>query len=360
MSGALKIRTDTSGDSYLPFMNDIESFSETTGIILAGDIGGTKTNLSFYSLEAGELHPLYNTSFITRQYGSFSEVLASVDKEDLPPVDSMCLGVAGPVVGGKVEGTNFPWVLEEEKLKLDLKLPLVSLINDMEANAYGLAVLESKDFMTIKEGEGIAGNAALISPGTGLGEAGMYWNGNTYHPFATEGGHCDFAARDELDIKFLKFLQQEFGHVSWERIISGPGIHNIYRFLKEYRSFTEPQWFTNLIEDQDPAAVISKCAREDSYALCGEVMDLFQKYLAVETAQIALKFKSTGGIYLGGGILPKIMDIFNPEKFIENFLQMNRMNPLLETMGVKVILNENSPMYGAAFYAARELVTRHT
>lgn len=357
MSEPIRIRIDTSSESYLPFLKDVESLAGATGIILAGDIGGTKTNLSYYSLKEGVLHSIYNKSFITREYDSFPEMIASLEKEDLPPVDSMCLGVAGPVVGGKVEGTNFPWVLEEDKLKQELNLSLVTLINDMEANAYGLAILENRDFSTIKKGEGIAGNAALISPGTGLGEAGIYWDGNTYQPFATEGGHCDFAARSELDIHFLKFLQREFGHVSWERIISGTGIYNTYKFLKEYRKTVEPGWFTELLNEKDPAAVISECAAKQSYPLCTEVIDLFQRYLAIETAQVALKFKATGGIYLGGGILPKIMDSFKPETFIENFLQMNRMNPLLETMGIKVILNENSPMYGAAFYAARQLVT---
>jgi glucokinase len=357
MSKPIKIRIDTHSGSYLPFLEDVESFAGAKGIILAGDIGGTKTNLSYYSLKEGVLHSLYNKSFITRDYASFPAMLESLEIEDLPPVDSLCLGVAGPVVGGKVEGTNFPWVLEQEKLRQELKLPLVSLINDMEANAFGLAILGDQDFRTIKEGSGIAGNAALISPGTGLGEAGLYWNGHTYHPFATEGGHCDFSPRDELDINFLKFLQQEFGHhVSWERIISGPGIFNLYRFLKKYRDVSEPEWFTSLLEDRDPATVISQCAKEEHYPICGEVMTLFQRYLAIETAQVALKHKATGGIYIGGGILPKIMDIFHPEKFTENFLQMNRMNPLLEKMEIKVILNENSPMYGAAFYAARQLL----
>ncbi|MCM4160853.1 glucokinase [Antarcticibacterium flavum] len=356
MSRPIKIRIDSNNDSYLPFLENVESFSGARGTILAGDVGGTKTNLSLYSLEEGVLHSLYQETFITREYSSFSQMLQNLEIKDLPKVDSMCLGVAGPVVGGKVEGTNFPWVLEQEKLRQELNLPLVSLINDMEANAYGLAILEDKDFRTIKEGSGIAGNAALISPGTGLGEAGLYWNGMTYQPFATEGGHCDFAARNQLDIYFLKFLQKGFGHVSWERIISGPGIYNIYRFLKEHRSVDEPRWFSELLKDKDPAAVISECAAADNYAVCTEVMELFQKYLAVETAQVALKFKTTGGIYLGGGILPKIIDNFKPEIFIEDFQQMNRMNPLLETMKIQVILNENSPMYGAAFYAARELV----
>lgn len=356
MNRSIKIRMDTSNKMYLPFMENAQVLIGTSGTILAGDIGGTKTNLSLYSLREGELHPLFENSFMTGDFNSFSELFATISTQDFPPVDSLCLGVAGPVIGGKVTGTNFPWILEEEKLKTDLNISTVALINDMEANAYGLAVLESKDFRLIKNGAGFKGNAALLSPGTGLGEAGMYWDGMTFHPFATEGGHCDFSPRNDLDINFLKFLQLEFGHhVSWERIISGPGIFNIYRFLKGYRDITEPDWFKKLLEVQDPAAVISQCAGEGRYPLCKEVMDLFLRYLAIETAQVALKHKATGGIYIGGGILPKIMEIFNPEKFIENFLQMNRMNPLLEKMEIKVILNENSPMYGAAFYAVKQL-----
>ena len=348
---------EISGEANLPFLENPKDWAGAAGTILAGDIGGTKTNLSLYSLKEAKLHPLFEKSFLTRDFETFSKLMASLSDEKLPHIDSMCLGVAGPVTGGKVVGTNFHWFLEEEKLKNELNIPLVSLINDMEANAYGLAVLKDKDFRIIKEGEGYKGNAALLSPGTGLGEAGMFWDGKTFHPFATEGGHCDFSPRDELDINFLKFLQQEFGHhVSWERIISGHGILNIYKFLRDYREVKEPKWFTKLMQEQEPAAVISQCAGEKRYPLCAEVMNLFQRYLAIETAQVALKFKATGGIYIGGGILPKIMGIFDSEKFNKDFLQMNRMNPLLEKMGIKVILNENSPMYGAAFYAAKQFL----
>jgi glucokinase len=355
MDRSFKIRMDTSNESYLSFMEDARGLAGVKGTILAGDIGGTKTNLSIYDLKEGLLQPVFSRSFLTGDFNSFSELYESMPLKDLPQVDSLCLGVAGPVTGGRVEGTNFPWVLEEEKLRTELKIAPVALINDMEANAYGLAVLKDNDFRIVKKGEGFAGNAALISPGTGLGEAGMYWDGRKFHPFAAEGGHCDFSPRDELDINFLQFLQQVYGHVSWERIISGPGIFNIYKFLKEYRQVIEPEWFSQLIKEQDPAAVISQCAAGDRYPVCSEVMDLFQRYLAIETAQIALKLKATGGIYIGGGILPKILDLFNIEKFMNHFLSMNRMNPLLEKMGIKVILNENSPMYGAAFFAARQL-----
>ncbi|WP_081211631.1 glucokinase [Salegentibacter sediminis] len=332
-----------------------ETFEQSEGVILAGDVGGTKTNLALFQFEKDSLKPIKQESFKTNEWTSFPELMSSFHSNELPAIDTICLGVAGPVIGGKVVGTNFAWELDEKDIARALKVKRVSIINDMEANAYGLSVLSKKNFAELKKGNWIRGNAAIISPGTGLGEVGLYWDGSHYHPFASEGGHSDFCQRSELDFNFWRFLHKKYGHVSWERIISGPGIVNIYEFLLKNKNISEPENLKDKIKEGDPAAVISQCAKEESFEICKETMELFIEYLATEAAQMALKFKALGGIFIGGGILPKIIDLVDKDVFLHHFVQSNRMNPLLEKIPVNVILNEESPLFGAAFCAARNL-----
>ncbi|QED37006.1 glucokinase [Antarcticibacterium arcticum] len=329
----------------------------TTGIILAGDIGGTKINLSLYQLEKGILKPLLEKTYFTKKHSSFESLLKTFREEntELPAIDCICLGVAGPVIEGRVTGTNFPWEISETELQKATGIAHIFLINDMEANAYGLATLEENELTEIKSGPGMAGNKALISPGTGLGEAGMFWDGKLYQPFATEGGHCDFSPRNELDIALFKYLQNLYGHVSWERIISGPGIHTLYQFLLNFKQEKEPAGLLQDFEQIPPAAVISDCAKTGRFPICREAMELFFRYLAIETSQIALKFKATGGIYIGGGILPKVLELLDRKKFTEEFLQVDKMNSLLEEIPIYLITNKNSPMHGAAYYAVLRL-----
>lgn len=345
-------------EAYIPFTSG--NLKNINGIILAGDIGGTKTNLSLFKLEKGSLRPLLEKTFFTKEFSSFGALLSAFREENtgLPEMDCICLGVAGPVMEGKVTGTNFPWEISETELRKVTGNPHIFLINDMEANAYGLGTIEKNELIEIKSGSGISGNKALISPGTGLGEAGIYWDAKLYRPFATEGGHCDFSPRNEEDIALLKYLQDLYGHVSWERIISGPGIFTLYKFLLSYKKEKEPAWLREELRQKNPAAVISDCAKNEKFPICGEAMELFFRYLAIETAQIALKFKATGGIYIGGGIIPKVLDLLDRKKFKDEFLQVNRMNSLLEKISIYVITNENSPMNGAAYYAALRLIEK--
>lgn len=341
------------GQIPLAFMNTKASHDK--GVILAADVGGTKTNLALFQFEAGDLAPLKEKSYPTKKYKSFMEIVAAFHTKELPRIDGVCLGVAGPVTQGKVFGTNFSWAIDSEEISRELHISSVSLINDMEANAYGLAALQEKDFETLKYGPKIPGNAALISPGTGLGEAGMFWDGSHYHPFACEGGHCDFSPRNELDIKILQHFQQKYGHVSWERFLSGPGILALYLFLRGISGIKEPQWLSDQISQENPSATITKTALEGKDSVCVESLDLFIRFLAIEAAQLALKFKATGGIYIGGGILPKILTGVNKEVFYNNFIQSGRLSSLLEKVPVKVILNEKTALLGAAYYGAMAL-----
>ena len=341
------------GEIPLAFMNT--NAPHDKGVILAADVGGTKTNLALFKVQAGNLVPLKEKSFRTKKYKSFMEIVAAFHSKELPRINGVCLGVAGPVTQGKVSGTNFSWAIDSEEISRELHIRSVSLINDMEANAYGLAALQEKDFETLKYGPKIPGNAALISPGTGLGEAGMFWDGSHYHPFACEGGHCDFSPRNELDIKILQHFQQKYGHVSWERLLSGPGILDLYMFLRAISGIQEPQWLTDQMSQENPSATITKIALEAKDSVCEETLDLFIRFLAVEAAQLALKFKATGGIYIGGGILPKIITGVKREVFHNNFVQSGRLDFLLELVPVKVILNEKTPLLGAAYYGAMAL-----
>ena len=327
----------------------------STGVILAGDIGATKTNLALFKIHKGQLTLVKEKTYHTRDYHAFTEMVRSFHRDKLPVINGICLGVAGPVTRGKVKGTNFPWEIDSEEISRELRVQSVTLINDMEANAYGMSALAKSDFEVLKEGSNIPGNAVIISPGTGLGEAGLFWDGSHYHPYATEGGHCDFSPRNDLDWELWKYLHQKFGHVSWERVVSGPGIYSIYDFLRGFRGNAEPKWLQDKIQQGDAAAVITAVAHEKSDPICVETLDLFVRYLAIESAQFALKTKATGGIYIGGGIVPKIIGMINREIFTENFVAAGRMNPLLQQMPVQVVLNDKTPLLGAAYYGATHL-----
>lgn len=341
------------GKIPLAFMNN--GLSNNKGVILAADVGGTKTNLALFEIKSGDLAVLKEKSYPTRKYKSFLEMVKTFQTTSMPRINGICIGVAGPVTQGRADGTNFPWGIDSEEISRELHIRYVSLINDMEANAYGLAVLREKEFETLKYGSKIPGNAALISPGTGLGEAGMFWNGSHYHPFASEGGHCDFSPRNETDIRILRHLQQKYGHVSWERLVSGPGILDLYSFHRAESSETEPQWLKDRMAQNDPSAVITETALASKDPVCMATLDLFIRFLAIESAQLALKYKATGGIYIGGGILPKIIHGMKREVFYNNFVQSGRLNSLLEMVPVKVILNEKTALLGAAYYGAMAL-----
>jgi glucokinase len=216
-----------------------------------------------------------------------------------------------------------------------------------------LAALNEDDFITIHAGADHYGdNMAIIAPGTGLGEGGLYWDGKTYHPFPTEGGHADFSPRTELDIELYQYLQKKYNIVSWEKVIAGPGIHDIYRFLCEVKKRKEEDWVKDLLEKEDPSAVISQFAIEEKDPACMETMQLYVRYLARESCNLVLKLKATGGLFLGGGIPPKITSILQQNVFYDNFLDCDRMQHLVKKTPVKIILNNKTALLGAAYYGA--------
>jgi len=322
------------------------------GTILAADVGGTKTNMGLFSIKHSSLQLLKEESYPTKEYNSFLEVYQQFHNNKLPKINAICLGVAGPVINGKVSGTNFPWEIDSKKLESQLNIGSVTIINDMEAHAYGLAMLPKNAFESLRSGQDIPGNAALIAPGTGLGEAGLFWDGTQYHPFASEGGHCDFSSRNTLDFQIFKYLGRKYGHVSWERLISGPGILDVYTFLRAKSGKEEPQWLSVKMAQGNPSAIITASALDEKDAVCIKTLELFIRFLAIESAQLALKFKATGGIFIGGGILPKIVKKMDKDIFNSHFVQSGRMNPLLERVPVKVILKDKTALFGAALFGA--------
>ncbi|NUO03399.1 MAG: glucokinase [Saprospiraceae bacterium] len=317
--------------------------------LLAADVGGTKTDVGLFKRYNGKMILEKEAVFSSKQFNSLSEIIRSFHSE-APLPERLSIAFAGPILDGKAKATNLDWQVDTAVLSHELGIRQVFLLNDLEAKAYGLAALTKKDFRSIYAKKNTAeGNIAIIAPGTGLGEAGLFWDGRMFHPFATEGGHTDFAPRNEFDWELLLYLQQQFGHVSWERVVSGPGIYQIYCFLRDVKHREAPEILQENIEKQDPAAAIALGAKENC-PICEETMRLFVRYLAIETSNLALKLKATGGIFIGGGILPKIWNENYGEIFLEHFFEVGRMRPLLEEMPVQLILNPQTALLGAAWY----------
>ncbi len=321
-------------------------------MILAGDIGGTHTRLAFFEERGGRLIPVAEGTFASREHASLEAVLGKFLASHPLPITYACFGIAGPVRHGRCDATNLPWMVDSSLVAHELGLGRVGLINDLEANAWGIAVLEAADFAVLNEGSSDAsGNAAIISAGTGLGEAVLYWDSKQHRPFATEGGHADFAPRNHLEMELLDYLLKQFQRVSYERVVSGPGLLNIYRFLRDSDRGEEPPWLAEQMRQEDPSAVIAQAALGGKSELCAQVLDLFVSLYGAEAGNLALKVLATGGVYLGGGIAPKIIGKLKDPLFLNAFTAKGRMKPLLQAMPVRVILNDKTALLGAARFA---------
>jgi len=323
-------------------------------LVLAGDIGGTKTNLALFSVKGEKLHSESLRTFPSKRYSGLVPVLQEFLAADHNKIDSACFGIAGPVVDGKVKTPNLPWMIDTAELRHALKLDSVSLLNDLEAGAYGIFTLDNDEFCTLNEGiMRQSGSKALIAAGTGLGQAIMYDDGRHFHPLASEGGHADFAPRDELEIELLRYLIGRFGHVSYERVLSGPGLFNIYRFLKENRGMAEPKSLTEqFAAADDPSAVISKAALANEAEICVKSLEMFVSIYGAEAGNLALRAKSVRGLYIGGGIAPKILAKLKDGTFMPAFVDKGRYTELLAGTPVQVVLNDQAALRGAAYYAA--------
>jgi glucokinase len=319
-------------------------------MILAGDVGGTKVNLALYDFIDGNLKESRDNQYPAKEYSGLEEIV----REFLGADSAMaaCFGVPGPVRDGRLRLTNLPWTLDSRELAANLKIDHVFLINDLQANGYGIAELSADQIFTLSEGDTRQiGNRALISAGTGLGEAFMIWDGRDYVPYPSEGGHSDFAPRNEDEIDLLRFLRQKYnGRISFERVVSGQGLPHLYEFLRDVRGLDEPAWLAERLEAENPNAVITELALKAKSEICEKALDMFVSAYGAEAGNLALKVLSVGGLYVGGGIAPRILEKLKDGTFMKAFTDKGRLSQLLINMPVRIILESRTALLGAAAY----------
>ena len=326
----------------------LQSFFEEA-LYLAADIGGTKTHAAFYVEENGEFVKKRERKYPSQEHATLEEIL--IDFAEGAKIKRMCLGIAGPIKDGICKATNLPWVIDEKNIKQALGVDEVYMINDLEANAWGIRELGPDEFYVLNGGREIVGNQALVSAGTGLGEAGLFYDGKEHLPFPCEGGHVDFAPRDEKEVDLLRYLMKKLGyHVSYERVLSGKGLSNLYSFLIDTGLEKSPAGISKEMEDTDPARVISKHGVEGTCPACVHALDWFCSIYGSEAGNTALKFMSIGGVYIGGGIAPKILDAMKRGDFMKGFVAKGRFEKILSDIPIKIVLNENTALLGAAYF----------
>jgi glucokinase len=320
-------------------------------MILAGDIGGTKSELGLFRRKATGLECIETSVFPSQEHAGLDEIVRKFTAGKSEPITAACFGIAGPVQGDVVETPNLPWKVEGSRIAGFLGLPKVTLLNDLEANAYGISALQPEDLVPLTNGTvGDEGNAALISAGTGLGEAGLHWNGMGWEPIPSEGGHVDFAPRNRLEVEMLAYMLHRFEHVSYERFLSGPGLVNIYQFLLDTERGEEPEWLRDKLDEKDCGSVISQAA-DQGVDVCRQALRIFVSIYGAAAGNLALKVMAVNGVYVGGGIAPKILPHLQSSVFLEAFRSKGRMRTLMEKIPVRVIMNPKTALIGAAHVA---------
>ncbi len=325
-------------------------------VILAGDVGGTKTHLGLYRVQGTTFELIREHIYETRRFQSLAAVCLDFLSLGREGVQAMCFGVPGPVIGSEARPTNLPWTIGAAELSRALGGVPVRLMNDLAAMAYGVIHLGESEFEVLQRGRFPLhqANVAVIAAGTGLGEASLVFERGDYHPVASEGGHADFAPRTEEQFQLWKFLAAEFGHVSVERVVSGPGIFNIYRFLRSRSPNPSPAWLAERLRNQDPGAVISEAALSGADPECVHALEMFADIYGAEAGNLALKVLALGGVYVGGGIAPKILPVLK-EGFRRGFNDKGRLQEMLSGIEIRVSLNQSAGLLGAAHYATAML-----
>ena len=345
---ALKIRLEKTRT-----VKNYKTGSNNSVRVLAGDIGGTKTRLAVFDVTAAGLETVVEQVYSSQAHATLREILQDFLDHHSVAVKAACFGIAGPVLHNKVDTTNLPWQISTTEIAELTGITEVFLLNDLEANAWGIRVLSDDDLFSLQTAAGDPdGNRAIIAAGTGLGEAGLFHDGVKLLPFATEGGHSDYSPTSEQEIELLRYLKQRHQHVSWERVLSGPGLVLIHEFLRYVHNCETPAWLTAKMLGGDPAEAISSAAQSQQDDICKKSLDLFVHLYGVEAGNLALKTMASGGLYIGGGIAPKILDAMKGGAFIKAFLDKGRMQPLLQKIPVQVILNDKTALYGPAVFAA--------
>ncbi len=326
--------------------------NKKAALILAGDIGGTKTRLGLFSVSGRSLRSISEQTFSSKEHTSVETIIRAFLKER-EKASTACFGVAGPIVKGIAIATNLPWKIREKSIGRALSIEKTVLINDLVANAYGINVLKRKDFEILSIGGKQRGNAAVLSAGTGLGAAILFWDGMQYLPSPSEGGHVEFGPRNRLELELLQYLFDLYGHVSYERVLSGAGLVSIYRFLRDSGRFgTEPDWLAEKMSREDPAAVIAETVRLKKDKCCAETLDLFVSIYGAAAGNLALQVMAVSGIYIGGGIAPKIIGKLKDGTFMHAFKNKGRLSSIVDRIPVRVIMNDRAALLGAAAHAA--------
>jgi len=324
-------------------------------LILAGDVGGTNTRLGIFEVNRGRLRLLFEKTFLSKNYKGLENILEDFLRGK-KGIAAACFGVAGPVTQEVVIATNLPWWIDIQSLRKVLPFKKVEVINDLVANAYGISVLKKGDFETLNAGKVKKGNQALISAGTGLGEAILFWDGKQHVPSPSEGGHIEFGPRNHLELELFHYLSDRFDHISYERVLSGDGLFHVYQFLKDSKRFgSEPSWLSEKMKEEDPAEVISEVARLKKNKLCSEALDLFTSIYGAAAGNLALQVMAIGGVYIGGGIAPKIIWKLKDGTFVKSFKDKGRLSHIVAHIPVKVIMNQKTALLGAASRAANLL-----
>lgn len=322
--------------------------------ILAADVGGTKTNIGIFEIEQGRRKPLAEANIPSQNFASFEELLLDFLEGMNYSIDRACFGVAGPVREGRVQLTNLPWLLDSEKLRKTLNVKKVCLINDVEALAHSVPELNEEDIHIVKKGISVKnGTIGVIAPGTGLGMAFLVWNGSQYISCPSEGGHACFSPNSRLTVELLEYMMEKGLHVSFESVCSGKGIPYIYDFLKKRKGLTEPDWLKERLDkalDQAPLIFDAAQDKSSNSPLCRATLELFVEILSDVCRNFALTVMATGGMYLGGGIPPRIIDFLQDKNFISRFECKGNMSYLMENMPLKIILNPKAPLIGAIAY----------
>lgn len=330
-------------------------------MILAGDIGGTNARLAFFEGTPDHLEPLVIEIFASREHKGLQEIARRFLAKHNQTVTAACFGIPGAIIDGHAETANLPWVVDARDISRELGIDEVHLLNDLEANAYGIAMLQESDFVVLNPGvPNPKGNLALISAGTGLGEAGLLAEAGGYRPIPSEGGHVDFAPRNDLELDLLRYLMGHFEHVSYERVLSGPGLHNIYQFLRDTGRGEEPSWLGEQIAHGDPSAVIAKSALEGTSSICVQALDVFVSIYGAEAGNLALKMVAVGGTFVGGGIAPKILRKLSSTAFMKAFSAKGRVSSWLKNVPVRVITNDKAALLGAGHVGVLAALHRAT
>jgi glucokinase len=323
-------------------------------LILAGDVGGTKTLLGLFTWSKGKPRKVREASFSSQESPSLEAIIARFLAEGRERVHRLAVGVAGPVVGGRSHIVNVRWPVDERKLARALHIDHVRVLNDLEATAWGIPVLPSRKFLNLTPGlRPRQGNAALIAAGTGLGMATLFWDGERYHPSASEGGHQDFGPRDEVEIELLRFMRERYDRVSVERIVAGPGFSAIYDFLIATGRGAESSEMSLRLASGDRNATVSEAGVNGEDPVAERAVEMFVSLYGAAAGDLALVSRAVGGVYVGGGIAPKVLPKLRTGEFLHSFRSKGRLSTLVEQIPVKIVLEPRTALLGAAACAAQ-------